>query len=381
MSVEEAQEKLTAAKQAAAEAENGYINAVDAAGSALTRLKNAEEAAGITGAELYKQVQSGALDYADLTAAQKEVYKAYLDNEQKQKDLEESTRAFNEAKKAETIASYENQLALAKESGNYDEFKQSVVAAFEAGELSAEEARELIGKSMSEMSTDGQKTFMEDIPGSIKDGLDPNQYETTRKKIGDFFRDTGKAIATWFTDYFWKGITDWWNAKMAPIFTKKFWSDKFNTLKEGAKSAFNGVMGVVENAVNSIIKKINTLSWKIPDWVPVIGGGTFGFNFKQIKIPRLAQGAVIPPNKEFLAVLGDQKHGTNIEAPLSTIQEAVALVMSDQTQAILAGFEASVGVQREILEAVLGIQIGDDVIGNAVARYSRKQAVIRGGAL
>ncbi len=99
------------------------------------------------------------------------------------------------------------------------------------------------------------------------------------------------------------------------------------------------------------------------------------------QIPHLAKGAVLPQNKPFMAVLGDQKHGTNIEAPLSTIQEAVALVMNDQTQAILAGFEASVGVQREILEAVLGIQIGDDVIGNAVARYSRKQAVMRGGAL
>ena len=99
------------------------------------------------------------------------------------------------------------------------------------------------------------------------------------------------------------------------------------------------------------------------------------------KIPKLASGAVLPANKPFLAMVGDQRHGTNVEAPLSTIQEAVALVMQDQTQAILAGFEASVGVQREILEAVLGIQIGDDVIGNAVARYSRKQAVIRGGAL
>lgn len=40
-------------------------------------------------------------------------------------------------------------------------------------------------------------------------------------------------------------------------------------------------------------------------------------------IPMLANGAVIPPNNEFLAVLGDQRHGTNIEAPLSTIEEAV----------------------------------------------------------
>jgi hypothetical protein len=131
MEVEEAQENLTAAKEAAAEAEMGYVNAVDAAEGALNRLKDAEAAAGITGAELYKQVQDGTLDYADMTDAQKEVYKAYLDNEKKQKELEESTKKLNEAKKAETIASYENQLALAKESGNYEEFKKSVVAAFD----------------------------------------------------------------------------------------------------------------------------------------------------------------------------------------------------------------------------------------------------------
>ena len=41
-------------------------------------------------------------------------------------------------------------------------------------------------------------------------------------------------------------------------------------------------------------------------------------------VPALAKGAVIPPNREFLAVLGDQKSGTNIEAPTSEIEAAVA---------------------------------------------------------
>lgn len=50
-------------------------------------------------------------------------------------------------------------------------------------------------------------------------------------------------------------------------------------------------------------------------------GGTYN-------LPHLAQGAVIPPNREFLAVLGDQKHGTNIEAPLDTIKQAVAEVLA-----------------------------------------------------
>lgn len=386
MTVEQAQKNLTAAKEAAAEAENGYINAVDAAENALNRLKEAEESAGVTGAELYSQVQSGTLDYANMTSAQREVYKAYLDNEQKQKDLEESTRAFNEAKKAETIASYENQLALAKESGNYDEFKNSVVAAFEAGELSASEARDLIGKSMSEMSDDTQKTFMEDLPGDIKTGLDPSQYETTRKKMGDWFKSVGKG----FIENIWQPVKQFWKDHIAQVFTGKFWvnlaKDCGNGLISGFEAAINGIISLFETMINWVVGGLNKISFDVPDWVPGIGGKKFGFNIKKVKfdrvsIPRLATGAVIPPNKEFMAVLGDQKHGTNIEAPLATIQEAVALVMQDQTSAIMAGFEASVGIQREILEAVLGIQIGDDVIGTAVERYNRKRAIMRGSTV
>ena len=46
-----------------------------------------------------------------------------------------------------------------------------------------------------------------------------------------------------------------------------------------------------------------------------------------VSIPALAKGAVIPPNREFMAVLGDQRSGTNIEAPLETIKQALAEVM------------------------------------------------------
>ena len=48
-------------------------------------------------------------------------------------------------------------------------------------------------------------------------------------------------------------------------------------------------------------------------------------------VPYLAQGAVIPPNAPFMAVLGDQRNGTNVEAPLTTIQEALRNVMADQS--------------------------------------------------
>lgn len=335
MSTKEAQEQLTAAKEAAAEAENGYINAVDAAESALTRLQDAEAKAGISGAELYAQVQSGTLDYANMTAEQKEVYKAYLDNEEKQKALAESTAALNAAKKAETLASLENEIALGKEAGSYDQCKESILAAYNEGAISAEECRDLLAKSMSEMSDDAQKTFMEDIPSDIQSGLDPNKYETTRKKMGDWFKNAGK----FFIEKIWQPIKEFWNQHIAPIFTKKFWTDLAkkagNGLIAGFEGAINGIISMFESMINWVVKGLNKIGFDVPDWVPGIGGKKFGFNipevkFNRVSIPRLAQGAVIPPNREFLAVLGDQKSGTNIEAPLETIKQAVAEVLATQ---------------------------------------------------
>ena len=100
---------------------------------------------------------------------------------------------------------------------------------------------------------------------------------------------------------------------------------------------------------------------------------------RTLTLPALAKGAVLPPNKPFLAMVGDQTHGTNVEAPLATIQEAVAIVMEDVVQSNVAGFEATIVVLREILEAVLGIEIGDDVIGRAAARYNNRLAIRNGG--
>ena len=90
----------------------------------------------------------------------------------------------------------------------------------------------------------------------------------------------------------WDSITKWWTANVSPKFTNNFWAQKFDSIRQGARSAFNGVIGVVEKAINFIIRKLNTLHWKIPSWVPALGGKSFGFNFKTVSIPRLATGGI-----------------------------------------------------------------------------------------
>lgn len=94
----------------------------------------------------------------------------------------------------------------------------------------------------------------------------------------------------------------------------------------------NGLVGGVVSGINMIIRALNGLNFTVPDWIPGIGGKSVGFSIAEIsapKIPYLAAGAVIPPNAPFMAMLGDQRHGTNIEAPLETIKQAVREVIGN----------------------------------------------------
>ena len=145
------------------------------------------------------------------------------------------------------------------------------------------------------------------------------------------------------------------------------------------KSNTVGDLSAVVTGINAVINALNGLSFDLPD---IFGGGHVGFNISTLtapQIPYLAQGAVIPANREFLAVLGDQSHGTNVEAPLDTIKQAVAEVMEDLQAGQMAGFEAVVSVLREILSAVYGIELTDEDVGRAVQRWQRKQAIATGG--
>lgn len=174
----------------------------------------------------------------------------------------------------------------------------------------------------------------------------------------------------------WGGLGEWFKTKV------------FDPLESGFQSTGNGILGTfggvssgTTSAMNGMIKGINQVKFTIPSWVPLLGGKSYGFNIPLLQapqIPKLATGAVLPANKPFLAVVGDQRHGTNVEAPLTTIQEAVRLELQDLIDSNLSGQEAITGVLRQILEAVLGISISDSQIALAADRYQSKMAVVHG---
>lgn len=148
-----------------------------------------------------------------------------------------------------------------------------------------------------------------------------------------------------------------------------------NLIPDALKKAFNKVVELWNKVASKISAalKFEIKPLKIGD-TQIFGGGKVTLG-KVPSIPYLAKGAVIPPNAPFLAMLGDQKHGTNIEAPLATIEKAVENVlrrnsgMSDERIIVLLS---------QILEAILGIELDGEMISRAIDNYRRKEAVSRG---
>ena len=141
-----------------------------------------------------------------------------------------------------------------------------------------------------------------------------------------------------------------------------------------AKGVHNLVASIFNTLIDLIVAGLNLIQVNIPDWVPLIGGRHFGINIQNPPhIPYLAQGAVIPPNREFMAVLGDQKYGTNIEAP----EDLIRKIVREET----AGMGGSARLEQlleVLIETVESIEVGDETIGKAAARYSRATARARG---
>lgn len=185
---------------------------------------------------------------------------------------------------------------------------------------------------------EGMKQTWNAIVNSIKDAW--NMFITWLQSkspvLAAFFQTVGKLVSDLYNSVkdILKGVVDF----VVGVFTGD-WTKAWEGVKEIFKGIWNGIVAIIEAAINFIIDGINllisalnTIHFEIPDWVPIIGGKSFGISIplvSQVALPRLAEGAVIPPNREFMAVLGDQKSGTNIETPLETMVQAFKQAMNE----------------------------------------------------
>lgn len=99
--------------------------------------------------------------------------------------------------------------------------------------------------------------------------------------------------------------------------------DLFNSFLVAILGAASWAFKKINNAASWLSEKLGINIPKLPDM------SSFDPSQKAQKLPYLAQGAVIPPNREFLAVLGDQTSGTNIETPVETMKQAFRDVMAE----------------------------------------------------
>lgn len=178
---------------------------------------------------------------------------------------------------------------------------------------------------------EGLKQTWNAIVNSIKDAWSAfvTWLQGKNPALAAIFETIGKLFSDQYNA--WKKILSGLITFLTGVFTGD-WKKAWNGVLDILKGVWNLIVGTIEGAINFIIDGINLLisalnkiHFEVPDWVPLVGGKSFGINItpvSRVSLPRLASGAVIPPNREFMAVLGDQKSGTNIETPLATMVQA-----------------------------------------------------------
>ena len=183
------------------------------------------------------------------------------------------------------------------------------------------------------------------------------------------------------------GIEENWEPMMASLqdnmtniqqFFEESWdaivtstSDKFAMLGQAIADTANNIQLVIQDMVINVGNLFNDLGSNIETFmndlsdttssaVSRLGTTTGNVHIASMNIPHLAQGAVIPPNSRFLAMLGDQRSGVNVEAPLETIKQAVAETMM-QFGAGSSSNEGDIVINIDGREVFRAVRTQDDI--------------------
>lgn len=220
--------------------------------------------------------------------------------------------------------------------------------------------------------------------GDVSDAVDhlydlliDNRVNKSKEKIDllkesfgllkDKIEETSKTLA--------EKLPEWWETSIEPWFTKEKWKTLGQNIKTGLAdgiagtattviSILNSIIGGFESLINEAADGINGLIAQYNEWaavtplVPTTKLRMRHVTLNRIDVPKLAQGAVIPPNREFMAVLGDQKSGTNIETPLATMVQAFKQALG----------ESGGGGSQTII-----LQIDGREFGRAVKKYGNTE--------
>ena len=206
------------------------------------------------------------------------------------------------------------------------------------------------------------------IVNAIKDLFGIHSPSTVMAEIGGYIVE---GLKQGIVDT-WNKITTWFDENVAPKLTLTYWTEKLTNMKNGIKKAFtdtfNGVIDIVERAVNFIVDKLNTLHWDLPDWVEDrFGISGFGFNLKRISIPRLARGGIAYQPTQ--AIIGDAGREAVLPLDRNTEWMEDLAEMISQNQSININFEGNLSQLARVLNPAIKKEqrrTGARLIGGAV---------------
>lgn len=277
------------------------------------------------------------------------------------------------------IGTWINEKLLGVDTPSFTEMMEGIKSSFTDG--SWKEALNLWGEDIkwawSEIwgyaKEDFNNTIRGQVLGSFKDGTWRDAMRLWGNDIYDAFVTLGERQEEWLRSLKEKWLKTWDGIKT-----------NISGIISSIKSTVGSAIDFLKNKLDSLKTAISSIgsgfakSPLLSGRSPLLSGRSYSYStepysyhpaiakLSNIEIPKLATGAVLPANREFLALVGDQKHGTNIEAPLSTIEEAVINAMAK----VNANSENNGGGSVTIEIPVIINGIGE--IGRAVQKFDKE---------
>lgn len=163
------QDQYNKKKKESEQALDKFIQASDNAEDAQRKLDEAQQRTGLSGAALNKEILDGTRKYSDLNKEEKEVLKAYRNNETAQKTLQKETKNL-------TIETFEQNKELNLADKNYKEYGKTLKKAMDDGVISSKKMSKYLVEDMKTLDDASKKTLVENLPKDVKSAFDWNNY-------------------------------------------------------------------------------------------------------------------------------------------------------------------------------------------------------------
>ena len=151
-----------------------------------------------------------------------------------------------------------------------------------------------------------------------------------------------------------------------------------NSILGGIESFINGVL----SGINFMIRALNKLKFKVPDWVPSLGGKELGFNLKEVSkvsVPRLAEGGYVRANQPQLAMIGDNKTQGEIVSPEGKMFEIMMKALESFFGRLMDMGYGGQGNNQDAGDIVIPIYLDGTLLDEVIVTAQQRRALRSGG--